>query len=114
MDKPENVITRREALVAGVAVSIGASKSAYAAEKPDTETQEAPVSTVQEVPETNRMTLGLYLTPQEAYKMWEANPEDIHIIEVRSFEEYIFVGHAIMARNIPLVFPRFEIATRTQ
>ena len=26
------------------------------------------------VPETNRTTLGLYVTPQEAYAMWKADP----------------------------------------
>ena len=61
-----------------------------------------------EVPPTNQTTLGLYATPQEAYDMWKANPEWIHIVDVRTFEEYIFGGHFEMAKNIPLVFPRYD------
>ena len=60
------------------------------------------------VPESNRTSLNLYVTPQEAYDMWKANPDTVHIIDVRSFEEYIFVGHANMAQNIPVIFPKFE------
>ena len=58
-----------------------------------------------QVPETNKTSLGLYVTPQEAYAMWKADPGRINIIDVRTFEEYTFVGHLEMARNIPFVFP---------
>ena len=61
--------------------------------------------TTQEVPETNKTSLGLYVMPEEAYAMWQANPEEVRILDVRTFEEYIFGGHAEMARNVPLVFP---------
>ena len=64
--------------------------------------------TAQEVPETNKTTLGLYVMPREAYAMWQANPEGVHILDVRTFEEYLFVGHLEMARNIPLVFPKYK------
>ena len=57
-----------------------------------------------EVPEKKQTTLGLYVTAQEAYEMWKANPERVNILDVRTPEEYVFVGHAEMARNIPLVF----------
>jgi len=60
------------------------------------------------VPETNKTSLGLYLTPQEAYAMWQADPEGVHFLDVRTFEEYIFVGHIEMARNIPLVYPKYD------
>ena len=65
----------------------------------------------QQVPETNRTSLGLYATPQEAYAMWKADPKRVHVLDVRTFEEYIFVGHAEMARNIPFIFPKFEAPT---
>ena len=72
-------------------------------------TQEAAdTNPVPDVPETNVTSLGLYITPQEAYAMWEADPEGVNILDVRTFEEYIFVGHLEMARNIPLVFPKFD------
>ena len=55
-----------------------------------------------EVPESNQISLELYLTPQEAYAMWQADPEKVHILDVRRFEEYTFVGHLEMVRNVPL------------
>jgi rhodanese-related sulfurtransferase len=61
-----------------------------------------------EIPETNRTNLGLYVSPQDAYDMWKADPDNVHILDVRTFEEYIFVGHFEMAKNVPLVFPRFD------
>jgi rhodanese-related sulfurtransferase len=64
--------------------------------------------TTPQVPETNRTTLGLYVTAREAYQMWIADPEGVTVLDVRTFEEYIFGGHPEMARNVPLVFPKFE------
>jgi rhodanese-related sulfurtransferase len=61
-----------------------------------------------QVPETNKTSLGLYVTGPEAYAMWKADPHGVNILDVRTFEEYIFVGHLEMARNIPLVFPKYE------
>ena len=40
--------------------------------------------------------------------MWKADPEGVHIIDVRTPEEYIFVGHAAMARNIPIGFIEYQ------
>jgi rhodanese-related sulfurtransferase len=53
-------------------------------------------------------TLGLYVTAKEAYEIWKTNPQGIHILDVRSLQEYVFVGHAEMAINIPLVFAEGE------
>ena len=53
-------------------------------------------------------SLGLYVTAKEAYDMWQADPEGVRILDVRSPEEYVFVGHAPMAWNIPLAFQSFE------
>ena len=36
--------------------------------------------------------------------MWQADPEDVKILDVRTPEEWVFVGHAPMAVNIPLAF----------
>ena len=63
---------------------------------------------ISEVPESNKTSLGLYVTPQEAYAMWQADPEQVHILDVRTFEEYTFVGHLEMARNVPLLFPKYD------
>ena len=67
-----------------------------------------------EVPERKRTTLGHYVTAEEAYKMWKTGPERVHIIDVRTPEEYVFVGHAEMARNIPLLFVKHEWNAETK
>jgi rhodanese-related sulfurtransferase len=59
-------------------------------------------------PEKWRTNLGLYVTSREAYEMWKAEPERIKILDVRTPEEYWMVGHAEMARNIPVAFVRYK------
>ena len=61
-----------------------------------------------DVPEKKQTSLGLYVTAAEAYEMWKADAEGVHIIDVRIPEEYIFVGHAPMARNVPLLFIEYQ------
>jgi rhodanese-related sulfurtransferase len=61
-----------------------------------------------QVPERKQTSIGLYITAQEAYEIWKANPERVNIIDVRTPEEYVFVGHAEMARNIPLIFVQHQ------
>jgi rhodanese-related sulfurtransferase len=53
-------------------------------------------------------TLGLYVTAKEAYDMWKADPEKVKILDVRTQEEYLFVGHPEMAWNIPLALQSYE------
>jgi rhodanese-related sulfurtransferase len=69
---------------------------------------EGTVESIPQVPDTNVTSLGLYVTPQEAYTLWKTEPEQVNIVDVRTFEEYIFVGHLEMARNVPLVFPKYH------
>ncbi len=54
-----------------------------------------------DLPKEKQTTLELYVTSAEAYEMWKAEPEKVHILDVRTLEEYYFVGHAAMATNIP-------------
>jgi rhodanese-related sulfurtransferase len=61
-----------------------------------------------EIPESNQTALGLYVVPNAAYAMWQEKPEEVHILDVRTFEEYTFVGHLEMAKNIPFVFPKYD------
>lgn len=61
-----------------------------------------------QVPEKKQTSLGLYVTAQEAYAMWQADPERVKILDVRTPEEYLFIGHAEMARNIPIGFVRYQ------
>lgn len=54
------------------------------------------------VVEGKQTALGLYLTAKEAYEKWKKNPDKIKVLDVRTLEEYGFVGHAEMAWNIPI------------
>lgn len=53
-------------------------------------------------------TLELYLPAAEAYDKWKADPEKIVILDVRTPEEYIFVGHPEMAWSVPLKIATYE------
>ncbi len=41
--------------------------------------------------------LGKYVTAKEAYEKWKTNPETINSVDVRTVEEYVYVGHTPMA-----------------
>jgi len=55
-----------------------------------------------QLPAGKQTALGLYVTSKDAYEKWKAAPEEVTIIDVRTPEEYLFIGHAEMAWNIPL------------
>lgn len=55
-----------------------------------------------QLPAEKQTELGLYLTAKEAYEMWQAAPDKIKIVDVRTPEEFIFVGNADMAWKIPI------------
>jgi rhodanese-related sulfurtransferase len=55
-----------------------------------------------ELPAAKQTTLGLYVTANEAYEKWQAAPDKVTILDVRTPEEFLFVGHADMAWNIPV------------
>jgi rhodanese-related sulfurtransferase len=61
-----------------------------------------------ELPKEKQTSLGLYVTSKEAYEMWKSAPEKIKIIDVRTAEEYLYIGHPAMAWNIPLFFQTYE------
>jgi rhodanese-related sulfurtransferase len=63
---------------------------------------------VREIPKKKQTDLGLYLTAKEAHQKWQADPENVFILDVRTPEEYIFVGHADVAWNIPLLFQTYD------
>jgi len=54
--------------------------------------------------EQRQTTLGLYVTAKEAYDMWQADPEGVKILDVRTPEEWVFTGHAPMATLVPFAF----------
>jgi rhodanese-related sulfurtransferase len=55
------------------------------------------------LPKEKQTVLGLHMTAKEAHEGWEAQPDEVKILDVRTTEEYLFVGHPPMAWNIPLV-----------
>lgn len=65
---------------------------------------QVPASGQSELPRGKQTVLKLYVTAAEGYSKWLAEPERTHIIDVRTPEEYIFIGHPTMARNIPFMF----------
>lgn len=62
------------------------------------------------MPVQKQTVLGLYVTAKEAYEMWAADKNKIKILDVRTPEEYLFVGHASMAHNIPLQLFNYKMA----
>jgi rhodanese-related sulfurtransferase len=52
--------------------------------------------------------MGLYVTSKEAYTMWSADKDKIKVLDCRTTEEYVFVGHAPMAYNIPSRFMTYD------
>ncbi len=47
-------------------------------------------------------SLGKYITAHDAYETWKSNPQGVMVLDVRTPEEFVYVGHAPMAINIPL------------
>jgi len=54
-----------------------------------------------ELPKEKQTVLGLYVTAREAYEKWTTAPDKIKILDVRTPDEYMNIGHAAMAWNIP-------------
>jgi rhodanese-related sulfurtransferase len=45
-----------------------------------------------------------YISPQKAYERWLGKKQRVVIIDVRTPEEYTFIGHPEMSYNIPVAF----------
>jgi len=54
------------------------------------------------LPKEKQTVLGLYVTAKEAYEKWKAAPEQVKIIDVRTPEEFLFVGSPELAWRIPV------------
>ena len=65
-------------------------------------------ATKPELPKGKQTSLELYVTAAEAYDKWRAAPDAVKILDVRTLEEYIYVGHAPMAWNIPMASQTHE------
>ena len=62
----------------------------------------------EQIPEKKQTVLGLYVTSAEAYEKWRAAPDEVKLLDVRTPEEFIFVGHPEMAWCIPLGFQSYR------
>jgi rhodanese-related sulfurtransferase len=60
------------------------------------------------VPKDKQTSLGLYLTARDAYQKWKADPKQVKILDVRTPEEYVFVGHPAMAWNVPVMLQVYQ------
>ncbi len=60
------------------------------------------------LPKEKQTALGLYVTAQEAYTKWQTAPEQVKILDVRTPEEFLFVGHPEMAWKIPVAAQSYE------
>jgi rhodanese-related sulfurtransferase len=60
------------------------------------------------LPKDKQTALGLYVTAKEAYDRWKADPERVRILDVRTNEEFLFIGHPAMAWNIPVLFQSYK------
>lgn len=56
-----------------------------------------------DLPAAKQTVLGLYVTARDAYEKWQADPLKIKILDVRTLEEFLFVGHPPMAWNVPVM-----------
>jgi rhodanese-related sulfurtransferase len=61
-----------------------------------------------EVPKGKQTVLGLYATSKEAFAKWEAEPGKVKILDVRTPEELLFVGHPTMAWKVPIAVQSYE------
>ena len=66
------------------------------------------------LPQGKQTALGLYVTAREAYEKWKADPGKVKIIDVRTPEEYLFVGHPTMAWKIPVAIQIYEWDAETE
>ena len=61
-----------------------------------------------DVPKGKQTVLGLYVTAREAYEQYRAAPDTVKIIDVRTPEEFMWVGHAPIAWKIPFVAVTYQ------
>jgi rhodanese-related sulfurtransferase len=60
------------------------------------------------LPQGKQTIPGLYVTAKEAYERWRTVPEKVMILDVRTPEEMLFVGHPSMAWKIPVAAQSYE------
>ena len=61
-----------------------------------------------DLPAAKQTALGLYVTAKEAYDMWQEDPDNVKILDVRTPEEFLFVGSPPMAWRIPVATQSYQ------
>ncbi len=61
-----------------------------------------------EPPAAKQTVLGLYITAKDAYERWKASPQTVKIVDVRTPEEFMWVGHPPMAWKIPFAAVSYQ------
>ena len=61
-----------------------------------------------DLPAAKQTALRLYVTAKEAYDMWQADPDNVKILDVRTPEEFLFVGSPPMAWRIPVATQSYQ------
>jgi rhodanese-related sulfurtransferase len=100
-----NGVARTIPIVCCAAFLMGGSVSTAA--EPKAESLNPSISTPK-LPKEKQTSLGLYVTAAQAYEKWKSAPDKVKIIDVRTPEEYAFVGHPEMALNIPYAFVNYQ------
>jgi rhodanese-related sulfurtransferase len=103
----EGLIKKPNSMKAGILVATSAQAGLAS---PGAGASEPPASqpTKSELPVPKQTTLGLYVTAREAYERWRVAPGKVTILDVRTPEEFMFVGHADMAVNIPVAAQTYQ------
>lgn len=60
------------------------------------------------LPKEKQTVLGLYVTAKEAYAKWQSAPDQVKILDVRTPEEFLFVGAPEMAWKIPVIAQSYQ------
>ena len=66
------------------------------------------MTTTDSVPKAKQTHLGLYVTARDAYETWKTDPDKVTILDVRTPEELLFVGHPDMAWKIPVFAQSYD------
>jgi rhodanese-related sulfurtransferase len=85
----------RVVLTAAIGLALAWGVTALASDRVDT------AHAIPNVPDSKRTSLGLYVTARQAYEKWREAPDEVKVIDVRTPEEFLFVGHPEMAWLVP-------------
>lgn len=94
--------------VAGILIASAPSPAGAQTDKPAGTDNRIDTVDAGRLPKAKQTSLGLYVTTAQAYEMWKAAPDKVKIIDVRTPEEFAFMGHPEMAWNILVAFVSYQ------